>query len=78
MIGGGIQPGPRTVDVRTEMVEAHTNPSARNPFSIAIVRAIKRMRRHVLGETVGNENNNHVMYVCMVTGRRRMTEVFVQ
>ncbi len=59
-------------------MEAHTNPYGRNPFSIAIVRAMKRMRRHVLGETVGNENNNHVLFFSTVTGRRRMTDVVVQ
>ncbi len=44
-----MQPGPRTVHVRREKVEAF----ARNPFSIVVVRAIKRMSRHVLEESVG-------------------------
>ncbi len=59
------------------MVETHTNASARNPFSIAIFRAIKRMSRHVRGERVGNENN-HVLFVGTVTGERRITDVVVQ
>ncbi len=58
------------------MVEAHTSASARNPFSIAIARAIKRMSRHVLEERVGYENN-HVLCVSMVTGGRRKTDFVV-
>ncbi len=50
---------------------------ARNPFSIAVVRAIKRMSRHVLEESVGYENN-HVQFVSTVTGGRRITDVVVQ
>ncbi len=59
------------------MVEAHTCASARNPYSIAIVRAIKRVSRKVLGERVGYENN-HVLSVSTVTGGRRITDVVVQ
>ncbi len=59
------------------MVEAHTSACARNPFSTAIVRAIKRMSRHVLGERVGYENNNKLS-VSTVTGGRRITVVVVQ
>ncbi len=59
------------------MVEPHTNASARNPFSIAIVRAIKRMSRHVFGERVGYENT-HVLSVSTVTGGRRITDIVVQ
>ncbi len=59
------------------MVEAHTSASARNPFSIVIVQAIERMSRHVLGESVGYENN-HLLPVSTVTGGRRITDVVVQ
>ncbi len=72
-----MQPGPRTVNVRREVVEAHTCACARNPYSIAIVQAIKRVSRHVLGERVGYENN-HVLSVSTVTGGRRITDVVVQ
>ncbi len=50
---------------------------ARNPFSIALVRAIKRIGRHVLEESVGYENN-HVLYLSTVTGGQRITDVVVQ
>ncbi len=59
------------------MVEADTNASARNPFSIVIVRAIKPMSRHVLGERVSNENN-HVLFVSTLTFGRRITDVVKQ
>ncbi len=59
------------------MVEAHTNASARNPFSIAIVWVIKRLSRHILGERVGNENH-HVLFVNTVTGGRLITDVVVK
>ncbi len=55
------------------MVEAF----ARNLFSIAVVRAIKRLSRHVLEKSVGCENN-HVLFVSTVTGGQRMTDVVVQ
>ncbi len=45
---------------------------ARNPFSIAVVRTIKRMSRHVLDE------NNYVLFVSTVTGGQRLTDVVVQ
>ncbi len=50
---------------------------ARNPFSIAVVWAIKRRSRHVLEESVGYENN-HVLFVSTVKGGRRITDVVVQ
>ncbi len=50
---------------------------ARNPFSIAVVRANKRMSRHVLEESVGYENN-HVLFVSTATGGQRITDAVVQ
>ncbi len=58
-------------------MRAHTNASARHPFSIAIFRIIKRMSRHVLEERVGNEDN-YVQSARTVTGGRRITVVVVK
>ncbi len=63
----GVEASPKKAHVRRELLEAHTNASARNPYSIAIVRMIKRMSSHVLGERVGYEGN-HVLSVRTVTG----------
>ncbi len=58
-------------------MEAHTNASTRDPFSIAIVRMIKRMRSHILGERFGNEDTN-VLSVRTVIGGRHVTVVVVK
>ncbi len=65
---------PARIHVRRELVEAHTNVSARNPFSIAIVRMIKRISCQLLGERVGDEDN-HMLSVRTVTGGRHITVV---
>ncbi len=58
-------------------MEAHTNVSARNPFSIAIVRMIKRMSSQLLGERVGDVDS-HVLSVRTVTGGRHITVVVMK
>ncbi len=52
-----MQPGPGTAHVRIVLVGAHAYASVRDLFSTLIVRVIKSISGHILGDMMVKDNN---------------------